>query len=107
MWSDFGAVILDEEEFDRAIKEFEELAIQLQNLRTEIDKQLESLKIGFNTPAGKKILKSCQDSLLLPLDRQKLVIEHISLNLAEAKNAYSKVFEEYKNLNNTIKSYKP
>lgn len=98
-------IVLDDAAFDKAITDFADLAVQLQNLRGDIESLLEVLKSGFDTPAGRKFINSCENNLLQPLDRQKLVIDHISSTLTEVKGSYSTVFTEYGNLNAAIQSY--
>lgn len=98
-------IVLDEAAFDKAINDFAELAGKLQSLRTDVEDLLGVLKGGFDTPAGRKFISSCESNLLEPLDRQKLVIEHISSTLTDVKGSYSTVFAEYANLNAAIKSY--
>ena len=98
-------IVLDEAAFNKAISEFASLANELQALRRDIENMLATLKTGFDTPAGRKFVKSCESNLLEPLDRQKLVLDHISETLKEAKGEYSSVFTEYETLNSTIKSY--
>ena len=106
-WNDSkDDIVLDEEAFDKAINDFADLAIKLQSLRSDIDELLMILKQGFDTPAGRKFIGSCETCLLEPLERQKLVIEHVSATLKDVKGTYSPVFTEYKNLNNESKSYK-
>lgn len=96
-------MILDQDAFDAAATDFENLGIRLENLRGEIDEMLRTLKDGFNTPAGNKFISSCEKSLLKPLEDQKLVLEHISQTLSESKNAYSTVFQAYDALQTTIR----
>lgn len=99
-------IVLDEAAFEKASSEFETLADELQRLRNDIGELIDSLKSGFDTPAGRKFMKSCEDNLLRPLDRQKIVIEHVSSTLNDVKGKYSSVFSEYESLNTTIRSYK-
>ncbi|MBQ8298180.1 MAG: hypothetical protein IJX77_10410 [Ruminococcus sp.] len=98
-------IILDESAFSEAISGFADLSTELQNLRNDIEGLLAVLKTGFDTPAGRKFISSCEKNLLEPLDRQKLVLEHISGTLKEAKGSYSTVFTEYEELNAAINSY--
>ena len=97
-----GDIVLDEEAFNKAASDFEELATQLQSLRDDVDKMLTDLQTGFDTPAGRKFIASCQNNLITPLEQQKLVIEHISSTLNEVKGAYTPVFTEYDSLNKQI-----
>lgn len=103
----FGSkdIVLDEAAFEKASGEYKDIAVELQNLRNDIEAALDRLKNGFNTPAGAKFISTCQGSLLKPLEQQKKVIEHVSENLETAKDKYSSVFREYESLNTTIKSY--
>ena len=98
-------VVLDDAAFEKAIADFSDLAVQLQSLRDDIVDLLDVLKKGFDTPAGRKFIRSCEDNLLQPLDKQKLVIDHISATLNDVKTAYATVFTEYGTLNTTIQSY--
>ena len=67
------------------------------------------------TSAGNVLMQQIQDNVVLsfidshnllqPLDKQKLVIDHISTTLNDVKTAYATVFTEYGTLNTTIQSY--
>ena len=96
-------IVLDEAAFDTAILDFAGLSKQLENLRLEIEDMLNSLKAGFDTPAGVKFINSCEENLFKPLDAQKLVLEHISTTLSESKQKYESVFREYESLQTAIK----
>ncbi len=98
-------ILLDQEAFQQAITKFGDLSIQVQDLRKEIEEMLSTLQKGFDTPAGRKFIQSCQGNLLEPLDRQKAVIDHISETLGQANTAYESVFSEYEQLNGTIQSF--
>lgn len=91
-------IILDEEAFNTAVREFSELSAQLRQLRNEIEETIEGLKKGFNTPAGAKFISSCEKNLFTPLDKQKAVIDHISGTLTECREQYRSVFREYDEL---------
>lgn len=95
-------IVLDEEAFDTAIADFSTLSGKLQNLRTEIEEMISTLRVGFDTPAGAKFINSCEKNLFQPLDAQKVVLEHISSTLRESKQAYESVFREYEELQATI-----
>ena len=95
-------IVLDEEAFEKAIKDFEALGTKLQQLRTDIEDMLNQLKQGFDTPAGVKFINSCETNLYKPLDDQKLVIEHISKTLSDSKQKYESVFREYEKLQSAI-----
>ncbi len=99
-------IVLDEEAFETAKTDFEALGGQLQNLRNDIEAMLNTLKAGFDTPAGVKFINSCESNLFAPLDAQKLVIDHISGSLADSKNAYESVFREYESLQSAINQVK-
>jgi len=93
-----GDIVLDEAAFDQAIRDFSELAGQLNDLRSDIEQMLTTLKAGFDTPAGRKFLSSCEKNLFEPLDAQKLVLDHISETLTASRQAYESVFREYESL---------
>lgn len=97
-------VVLDEEAFEKAIADFENLGEKLNNLRKEIEEMVDALKEGFNTPAGVKFINSCEANLFKPLDDQQLVLNHISSTLKDAKQSYSSVFDEYDRLKGLINS---
>ena len=96
-------IVLDKAAFDTAISDFDGLIKQLEGLRSEIEEMLDSLQKGFNTPAGAKFIKSCNDNLFIPLDAQKEVLNHIKETLSESKQKYETVFREYESLQTAIK----
>lgn len=96
-------IVLDDEQMKKAAKEYAALADDINKLEKQIDSMLDELAKGFNTPAGRKFIKSCRSSLLQPMKDQALVIDHVSENLKKAQSAYQSVFTEYKKLNSAIK----
>ena len=96
-------IVLDEEAFDKAMTDFEALSDKLQSLRDEIDRTLETLQTGFDTPAGRKFVTSCRNNLIKPLEDQKDVLKHISDTLQRSRQEYSTVFREYEALQTTIR----
>lgn len=99
-------IVLDEEAFDKAISDFSLLGDKLKKLRHDIEDMVNTLKYGFDTPAGVKFMNSCENNLFKPLDDQQLVLEHISDTLQQSKQSYSTVFKEYEDLQNTINNSK-
>ena len=91
-------MVIDEDDFETASKEFDELAISISELRSEILDMLEDLRTGFDTPAGRKFYRSCGAGLVLPLYQQAAVVKHISENLRQAKKMYQSVFDEYREI---------
>ncbi|SDA23144.1 hypothetical protein SAMN02910447_02291 [Ruminococcus sp. YE71] len=89
-------IVLDEEEFTKASEDFKELAGKIDSLYKDITDMLTDIKTGFDSPAGKKFVNSCENALLEPLERQKTVVTHIADNLTSARNSYRSVFEEYR-----------
>ena len=67
-------IILDEDAFNAAVEDFADLSNQVEGLRANVVEMLDTLKEGFNTPAGVKFINSCEKNLLKPLDDQKLVL---------------------------------
>jgi len=97
-------IVLDQEAFQKASQDFEVLAQDLQKLHTDIEGMLDEISKGFDSPAGRKFIKSCKNHLLQPLDDQKIVMDHVSENLKMCKTEYQTVFDDYKQLNSEIKS---
>ena len=95
-------ILLDEEAFDKAAGKMTILSKDMKALKTDINNLLEELKTGFDTPAGDKFLKSCEEGVLKALEDQANVIEHVSGNLKTARQSYKSVFEEYRDLNRMI-----
>lgn len=95
-------IVLDEETFGKAIRDFAELDAKLRNLRNEIDRTLETLQTGFDTPAGRKFIRSCRNNLIKPLEVQGDVLQHISDTLQQSRQQYSTVFREYAALQSAI-----
>lgn len=95
-------ILLDEEAFQKASTDYADLAQKMEELQTEISNLLDELEKGFDTPAGRKFIKSCRNGLLEPMRKQSIVISHVSTNLSQAQRQYQSVFKEYKALNNTI-----
>lgn len=95
-------IILDESAFDTAIQDFDALGMQLKKLKTDIEDMLNDLKKGFDTPAGRKFIASCEKNLSKPMEAQELVLKHISTTLSESKQAYESVFREYETLQTAI-----
>lgn len=96
-------IVLDEEAFEQAMADFEDLSGKLQSLRDEIDRTLETLQTGFDTPAGRKFVTSCRNNLIKPLEDQRDVLNHISDTLQRSRQEYSTVFREYESLQTTIR----
>lgn len=97
-------IVLDDEAFSKAVSGFSEISSELNKLRNDIGEMLEDLVKGFETPAGKAFVDSCQRNLIDTLDKQKVVIDHISQTLNESKTQYKKVFDKYGELQTLIKN---
>lgn len=95
-------ILLNDEAFDKAVEDFKALSVSLQELRGKVESMMKTLETGFNTPAGRKFIRSCQDNLFQPLDDQKLVLEHICESLESVKDTYAPVFTEYDELTKSI-----
>ncbi len=95
-------IVLDDAKFAKAKDDLEELRRKMNQLQKDIENMLSILKKGFDTPAGHKFIKSCENNLLEPLKQQQLVIDHVARNLEYAKGEYTSVFEKYKELNSLI-----
>ncbi len=98
-------IILDDQAFDDAVREFNDLKEHLAKLRKDLEEMIEILEDGFNTPAGAKFINSVEANLFVPLDDQGKVINHIADSLNQAKTKYQSVFEEYEKLQKAIDNY--
>ena len=98
-------MVLDEAAFEAAARDFEALGQRITDLNTKIEDMLETLKTGFDTPAGAKFIQSCENNLRQPMNDQMIVIKHISDTLREVKGKYQSVFNEYAALNRTLQQY--
>ncbi len=99
-------IVLDDLEFQRAVKRFDDLSNRINTLQEKVSKSLEDLRSGFDTPAGHKFFDVCGTKLLDPMKDQARVIKHVSDNLKDAKNSYQSVFDEFIELNNSIRNIK-
>ena len=97
-------MVIDEEAFTKASQDFKELAGKINSLQKDINDMLTDIRNGFDTTAGRKFINACESTLLEPLERQKIVVTHIADNLTQAKNSYKSVFDEYREVVNSINS---
>lgn len=95
-------IVLDEEAFEAAANGFEAISDKMKQLRQEVENMINTLKSGFDTPAGAKFINSCEKNLYKPIDDQRLVIEHIKETLLSSKQQYETVFDEYSALQSMI-----
>ena len=98
-------ILIDEEAFIKASDDLAALSKRIQTLQGDIDRMLNTLEKGWDTPAGKKFKKSCDTVLIQPLKDQKLVIDHVAAVLKTSKQQYQSVFDAYRDLNSSITSY--
>ncbi len=98
-------ITIDDEAFIKASHDLLKLSNDLTNLSNKIAQMLDTLKKGFDTPAGVKFYNSCKTNLLKPIDDQRLVLNHISEVLEISKTKYESVFDAYRNLNSSISNY--
>lgn len=97
-------IVLDQDKFQKASDDFAELSRQMEQLQQDISSLLAELNRGFDTPAGRRFMDSCQKNLLDQLKDQADVIKHVSDNLKTARSEYESVFTEFGALNRTINS---
>lgn len=88
-------IMIDDEAFERASKDLQELCDYIATLRKDILEMLEDIRKGLDTPAGRKFYQSCYSGLITPLYQQMVVIQHISDNMKMARNMYQPLFDEY------------
>lgn len=91
-------IVIDEEVFDRAARNFEELIDKIKALETNVNEMMIRLTEGYNTPAGKKLINACNAYIIGPIVMQEIVIRQVCDNLKLAKNGYQSVFDEYRRL---------
>ena len=99
-------IVLDQEAFDAAIRDFSELSTKLDSLNNDVEQMLGTVKKGFDTPSGRQLVNLCETRLRQPLDAQKTVLQVISQTLASAKTSYQTAFNEYEELQQLIKNIK-
>lgn len=97
-------IVLDDEEFQKASQSLTSLSVRLETLKNKVSKSLDNLRSGFDTPAGHKFFELCENKLLDPMDDQAEVIKHVAKNLNKAKNSYQSIFDEFAQLNASIKN---
>ena len=97
-------IVLDQGKFQKASSDFAELSRQMEQLQQDISSLLSELSRGFDTPAGRRFMDSCQKNLLDQLKDQADVIQHVSDNLKTARSEYESVFTEFGALNRMIDS---
>ena len=97
-------IVLDQEAFERSARELDDLTSRIEKLKNNISEMLGNIQRGLDTPAGRKLVESCQNKLMGPLENQKLVIGNVSQTLGICRSKYESVFTGYTELNNTIKS---
>jgi len=96
------SIVIDEEALNKAGQDFLELCGKIDALLMDVTNMLEALKSGFDTPAGRTFMKSCENCLLEPIQQQKIVVTHIAENLLMAKNMYQSVFTDYRDVVYTL-----
>lgn len=97
-------IVLDQGKFHKAANDFADLSRQMEQLQKDISTLLAELATGFDTPAGKRFMDSCQKNLLDQFKNQADIIKHVSDNLKTACTEYESVFTEFGALNRTIDS---
>lgn len=97
-------IVLDQGKFHKAASDFAVLSRQMEQLQKDISTLLVELTRGFDTPAGRRFMDSCQKNLLDQLKDQADVMKHVSDNLKTACSEYESVFTEFGALNRIIDS---
>ncbi|MDD6824800.1 MAG: hypothetical protein PUE12_01560 [Oscillospiraceae bacterium] len=98
-------IYLDDSALQTASEEMNELSQRTANLKTAIEELYEDLTTALQTPCGEAFKTISKDVLVKPIDDLKLIVDHISQTLETIKGQgyYKDVFDEYENLNNSIK----
>lgn len=97
-------LVLNQQTFEDASRDLNLLENRIKVLRTRLFEMLNDLKVGFDTPAGRKLIGASEANLLKPLEEQAAVIQLMSKTLADVKKGYSEVFVEYDRLAKKINS---
>jgi arginine deiminase len=95
-------IVLDQNHFESAATEFQNLSEDLTRLENRIRELLDELMEGFATPAGARFFQAVNNRLLDPIHDQAIVLEHVSQNLHRARSSYQSVFDQYQALNSSI-----
>ena len=95
-------IVLDEGAFAQAVSDFAALEENFQQIRKNIEHMLNTVKPGFDTPAGRKLVAACEGKLLEPMDAQTRVLKRMSTTLQQSKEAYESVFRAYEELQAAI-----
>ena len=98
-------IVLDQEAFSKASKDLAVLSKRLEDLDREIGEMMSELERGFNTPAGRKLVKACKNNLSKPMKDQKAVLKHISTTLTDVQNMYAALFREFEGLNKALSGF--
>lgn len=96
-------ILINDEEMKHAVRELKKLSKEYSALKKEIEDSLINLEKGFDTPAGRKFVKTYKQTLIKPMKQQVEVIDHVCTNMSRAELEYRPLFEEYKTLNRKIK----
>lgn len=96
-------ILLDDVALKTASEKMTTIASGMKTLREDMETELKNLKGGFETEAGDRFFKACDENLIKYMEIQERIIQRISTNLDNAKRTYSPIFEEYKALNDKIK----
>lgn len=92
-------ILLNDEWLNGTAETLNAIAQQSRDLRDLVEKLLDELQKGLDTPAGRRLVISTATLLLQPLRDQSEMMDHVAESLRTAGSTYRSVFEEYKALN--------
>lgn len=106
------AVHIDEQALQTAAADMMKLKERNEALRSRLEELFKGLTTALDTPSGEAVEITGRDILLEPIEQMGLVLEHVSntLNIiigagGESKGVYyDKLFEEYEELEQLLKS---
>lgn len=96
------SILLNDKAFDTASTNLKSVVDQMKALREEMEGELKKLQDGFQTAAGTRFFKACDDNLIQYMQMQEDIIKYISENLEKSKTAYEPIFKDYDELNTRI-----
>lgn len=82
------------EEIEKMRKKVQDTSNDLQNLKTQLVSDMDSLKNNWNTPAGKEFLSSVDTDWSVQVDSYVNILKGVDELLCAAKNEYKAIEED-------------
>jgi uncharacterized protein YukE len=97
MWFYINELIIDDEYLDKAAAELGACATEMEVLSKRIKLCFNSLRVDWDTDAGKAFFSSLDNGLLFHIENHMKVLRHMSTNLKTSSNKYDEVFRAVEN----------